>query len=156
MSEDKSFKVELEQIEGFEFRVKFGEGMASVAMDEPEPLGRGSGPNASGLVAAAVANCLTASLLFCARKSRMDVGAFRTESTARLGRNERGRWRLRDIAVRIHAPAPADGDPAKLERCLGLFEDYCIVTAAVRSGIPVKVEVVGANGESLFVGGDVG
>ena len=154
MSEEKSFAIELEQIEDFEFRVRFGEGLADLAMDEPAPLGRGTGPNASRLLVAAVGNCLTASLLFCARKTRTDLRGLRTETTGRLGRNEQGRWRLQDIGVRIHAPTTAAEKPRHMDRCLGLFEDYCVVTASVRRGIPVRVEVVGPDGESLFVGGE--
>jgi len=154
MSEGKSITVALEQIDEFEFRVRFDEGMADLAMDEPEPIGRGKGPNATRLLAAAIGNCLTASLFACARKSRIDLRGLRTEVTARLGRNEAGRLRVDGLGVRIHAPAPADVDSGKMERCLGLFEDYCIVTASVRRGIPVEVEVVDASGERLFVGGE--
>lgn len=156
MSEEKRITVEMEQIEDFEFRVRFGEELADLEMDEPEPLGRGTGPNASRLLAAAVGNCLSASLLFCARKTRTDVRGLRTETTARLGRNEQGRWRFRDIDVRIHAPATADDKPPQMDRCLALFEDYCIVTASVRRGIPVRVEVVGSDGARLFLGGEEG
>jgi len=154
MSEAKSFTIELEQIEDLEFRVRFAEGVADLLMDEPEPLGRGTGPNASRLLAAAVGNCLTASLLFCARKTRTDLRGLRTEATGSLARNEQGRWRLRDIGVRIHVPVSADGRSPRLDRCLGLFEDYCVVTASVRQGIPVKVDVVGPGGERLFGGGN--
>ena len=72
----------------------------------------------------------------------------------RLDRNEQGRWRLQDIDVRIHTPGTAPDKPRQMERCLGLFEDYCVVTASVRRGIPVRVEVIGPDGERLFVGGE--
>jgi len=32
-------------------------------------------------------------------------------------------------------------DAGRLERCERLFEDFCIVTASIRQGIPVKVRV---------------
>jgi hypothetical protein len=33
------------------------------------------------------------------------------------------------------------------ERCLGQFEDFCVVTESVRRGIPVAVTVVDALGK---------
>ena len=38
---------------------------------------------------------------------------------------------------------------ARMKRCLNLFEDFCVVTASIREGIPVNVEVLGAGGEPL-------
>ena len=43
------------------------------------------------------------------------------------------------------------GSP-RLKRCLDLFEDFCVVTASVRQGIPVSVEVLDENGASLLEG----
>jgi uncharacterized OsmC-like protein len=36
-----------------------------------------------------------------------------------------------------------------LERVLASFEDYCTVTASVRAGIPVEVQVVDGTGKRL-------
>ena len=40
-------------------------------------------------------------------------------------------------------------DPSRAQRCLGLFEDFCVVTASVKQGIPVSVEVVDDKGNKL-------
>jgi len=42
---------------------------------------------------------------------------------------------------RSDRPGPRAGDASKVDRCLGLFEDFCIVTASIRQGIPVTVQV---------------
>lgn len=56
--------------EGFRFEVNFGlEGVEPFYIDEPEPMGGNSGPNAGKVLAAAIGNCLTASLLFCLQKA---------------------------------------------------------------------------------------
>ena len=42
--------------------------------------------------------------------------------------------------VKLH-PDVAAGDVERMSRCLGLFEDFCIVTQSVRDGVDVQVEV---------------
>jgi organic hydroperoxide reductase OsmC/OhrA len=132
--------VVLELEEGYRFRADFGDGRGSLVMDEPEPLGAGSGPNASAVLGAAVGNCLSASLLFCLRKAHIDVRSLRTEVEVTRGRNDRGRLRVSSVRVRLH-PEVAAGYEGRLGRCLELFEDFCVVTEAVRDGIDVDVTV---------------
>jgi organic hydroperoxide reductase OsmC/OhrA len=142
------FSVELEQQEGFEFRVRFDwPGVAELTLDEPEPLGRRAGPNAARLVAAAVANCLSASLVFCLRsKFKQNPGPVRAMASGRLERNERGHYRIAGIDVTL-SMAEKFGDMAHQERCLEQFEDFCMVTQSIRAGIPVSVSVVDAEGK---------
>ena len=139
---DMNFTIELEQLDGFEFRVRFDDPAgAELRVDELPPFGKGKGPNPARLVAAAVANCLAASLVFCLRnKFRGDPPRVSAKATGRIERNERGRHRIAGIDVVITLP---DG-PAPLphlDRCLEQFEDFCIVTESIRRGIPVTVSV---------------
>ena len=100
MSEEKTFSVDVEHERGFVFKVDFGlDGVDDLMMDEPEPVGGGIGPNAERLVAAAVGNCLSASLLFCLRKSRVEVSGLKTAVEGIIARNEEGRWRIRELNV---------------------------------------------------------
>lgn len=109
-------------------------------MDEPAPLGDGSGPNAAAVLGAAVANCLSASLLFCLRKARVEVRSLGADVEVRSSRNERGRLRVSGVRVQLH-PDLAPGNEGRAGRCLQLFEDFCVVTEAVRGGIEVDVTV---------------
>lgn len=129
---------------GYAFTVDFGqEAIPDLTVDEPPPLGAGIGPNAARLIAAAVGNCLGASLLFCLRRSRIRVNQLHASVEGTLVRNERGRVRIGEIRVKL-APEVAPEDRDRMGRCLDLFEDYCVVTESVREGIPVAVEVEGA------------
>jgi organic hydroperoxide reductase OsmC/OhrA len=112
-------------------------------MDEPPPLGKDKAPSASRILAAAVGNCLSASLLFCMRKARAEIKAIHTDVSVHMDRNEQGRLRIGKIEVAIDPKLEA-ADQAKLDRCLELFEDFCIVTQSVRRGIDVQVAVRGA------------
>jgi organic hydroperoxide reductase OsmC/OhrA len=135
------FTIAIRQVENFEFEVHFDkEEYAPLRMDEPEPLGRDAAPNASRVLAAAIGNCLTASLLFCTRKARVELGQAETRVRVQVGRNEHGRLRIASVEVEIDPHFPP-GEREKAERCLKLFEDFCVVTQSVREGIPVQVRV---------------
>jgi organic hydroperoxide reductase OsmC/OhrA len=142
---ETQFALELTLQGGYAFTVDFGaEGIPELTLDEPPPLGAGRGPNAARLIAAAVGNCLAASLLFCLRRARIDVQQLRTTVEGTLVRNERGRYRIGEIRVKL-SPEVAPADQDRMGRCLELFEDFCVVTESVREGIPVAVAVEGAS-----------
>jgi len=141
MSEDQSFDLTMELQDGYRFLVDFAQpGVPPLLLDEPEPLGDGDGPNAARVLAAAVGNCLSASALYCLRRARIDVQGMHTTVSASLARNEAGRLRLGDIQVRIR-PVVDAAEHGRMRRCLELFEDFCVVTQSVRSGIAVDVSV---------------
>jgi uncharacterized OsmC-like protein len=136
-----SFDVSLELQEDYRFLVDFGlEGVEALPTDEPPPIGDGTGPNPTRLLAAGVANCLAASLLFCLRKARVPVDDLHASVSTRMTRNERGRLRVGGFAVSIRPEVPAEAQE-RMSRCLALFEDFCVVTESVRSGVPVEVSV---------------
>jgi organic hydroperoxide reductase OsmC/OhrA len=140
--EQKVARVHLERTEGFRFTARFPDlpDAAPIALDESAPLGSSTGPNPAALLAAAVGNCLAASLVFCLKKVRIEPGSVTADATAQIVRNERGRFRIGSLEVDLSIDLPA-GDAAAFERCQGLFEDFCIVTESVRHGIPVQVHV---------------
>ena len=92
----------MEQIDNYEFNVKFGGG-AELLMDEPEPLGGNKGPSASKVLSAAIGNCLSASLLFCLQKARIDSKIIKTEVVSTITRNDKGRLRFGGSKVTINA-----------------------------------------------------
>jgi organic hydroperoxide reductase OsmC/OhrA len=136
------FTLHIEQIDGFEFRVRFDKDQfADLRMDEPPPLGRDSAPNPARVLAAAVGNCLAASLLFCAQRAGVALAGIGADVDAALVRNERGRLRIGKVGVTLRPRLPAGADAAALSGCLGAFEDFCVVTQSVREGIDVAVSV---------------
>ena len=117
---EKPTRTSLTREDGFRFRVRFDrDGVPDLLTDEPPPLGRGAGPDPSRLLAAAVSNCLAASLLFCMQRARLDPRELEAKVDTAIGRNAEGRE---------------------------IFESFCTVTESVRHGIDgaaaVEPEVV--------------
>ena len=106
------------------------------------------GPNPSRLLALGVLGCLSASFIFCLKKRNFKVDDFIAEAEVVIARNEKGFLRIKKIDVNIQ---PKIKDPDTLKRakqCLksakdgvSFFEQYCIVTQSVRSGIEVNLNL---------------
>jgi uncharacterized OsmC-like protein len=150
---EKQVSVTLTRLNNYEFKVAFEPSGQELLMDEPEPLGGGHGPNAAKVLSAAIGNCLSASLLFCLQKTRADVKDVKTTVTTHIDRNENNRLRAQYSDVVIQVELDGD-DEKKLGRCIDLFEDFCIVTAAVRKGIEVNVSVKNTAGEIVYNSSD--
>ena len=145
--DDVTFGVKLERTEDFAFAATFDDaGLPILTIDEPPPIGAGTGPNATRLVAAAVGHCLGASLLFCLGKARIDVGGVRAAISGTVIRNETGRMRIGSIDVDLTVNVAPDARE-RMTRCMEIFEDFCIVTQSIRNGIDVKVQVAPHFGE---------
>ncbi|SDY26554.1 Uncharacterized OsmC-related protein [Allochromatium warmingii] len=142
MSEEAGrFTIQLQQQEGFLINVAFDWKRApDVLMDEPPPLGEQLGPNASRMLAAAAANCLSASLLYCVFKEEPPENCLRAEATCVMVRNERKRLRIGSLAIRLIV-SPVVTQSPRFARCKDLFEDFCVVSASIRQGIPMQVTV---------------
>ncbi len=132
----------------YRFLVDFGPTMPQAVADEPAPLGEGAGPSPSQLLAAAVANCLSASLLFAHGKFKEDPGRLTTTATCTIGRNEKNRLRVTGIDV-VMTLGIAPESLGHLDRALAQFEEFCTVTQSVRAGIPIAVSVKGPDGRLL-------
>ena len=138
--EEGDFKTKIELVEGYRFGIHFdNEKTGDFFMDEPKPLGAGEYPNAGKFLAAAVGNCLCASLTFCVRRHHAEMISLWAEVYTTLGRNEKGRLRITNIVVKLH---PQVSDQVKLDKCKDMFQEFCIVTESVRNGVPVDVEVI--------------
>lgn len=153
MSVDETIELSLQQLDDYEFRIRFdGTALADLATDEAAPLGHNAGPNPARLLLAATANCLAASLLFALRKFRNAPAPLRAKARARIARNAQGRWRVAGMEVDLQlADAAASLD--HLDRALAQFEDFCIVTESVRAGVPVAVRVRDGEGREVHATG---
>ncbi|MCP5269923.1 MAG: OsmC family protein [Burkholderiaceae bacterium] len=143
-----AISVRLVQAQDYQFDLDFGAGVPALRADEPPPLGQGTGPSPVQLLAGAVGNCLSASLLFALRKFKQAPEPIHTEVTAEVGRNADGRLRVLGMQVTLTLGVPA-AQLQHLDRVLGGFEAYCTVTQSVSGAIPVAVSVRDAQGVLL-------
>lgn len=146
MSEDDGIRIVLEQEGPYAFKVNFeGTALEALHTDEPAPLGGGGGPNPSAMLLTAIANCLSASLLFALRKYKNAPAPIRAEIVGRKARNAEGRLRIphADVTIRL---ADKAADLEHFDRVLAQFEQFCVVTQSVREGLSVDVKIVDADG----------
>jgi uncharacterized OsmC-like protein len=140
--------VRLVQRQDYQFDVQFGGDVPALLADEPPPLGAGQGPSPMQLLAAAVGNCLSDSLLFALRKFKQKPDPIQCEVNCEVGRNAQGRLRVLAIRATLTLGVPAEA-LEHLERVLTSFEAYCTVTQSIGQGIPVTVSVLDAQGAVL-------
>ena len=139
MTESVYTKLKLRK--GYEFKVIFDvAGVPELIVDEVTPIGENVGPNPTRLLSAAVGHCLSSSLIFCLRKARVSVKDLETEVKANLERNEEGYLRVTSLDAKIRLDV-SKHDKSRVNRCLGIFENYCTVTQSVRKGLDVKVTI---------------
>lgn len=144
----ETVSVTITQKQDYQFLVDFGAAMPALLTDEPAPLGQGEGPAPSHMLAAAVANCLSASLLFSLQKFKQDAGGISTTASCIVDRNESKRLRI----VRIDVTIQLGKEGAQfdhLDRVLSQFGEFCTVSQSVQAGIPINISVTDGKGRRL-------
>ena len=106
MADNSSETVHLVQHQDYQFTMQFGGSAPDWLADEPPPLGKGAGPSPVQLLAAAVGNCLSDSLLFALRKFKQQPEPIRCEVSAEVGRNAENRLRVLAMQVRLPWACP--------------------------------------------------
>jgi len=145
--------VDLRQDGNYRFEIRFAEALPTLQADEPAPLGEGAGPSPVQLLAAAVGNCLSASLVFALRKFKQSAEPISAQVEATVGRNEKNRLRVQQLRVRLTLGVPA-ATLTHLDKVMAQFEDFCTVTQSIRGAIPVDLEVRDSEGK-LVPGADI-
>ncbi len=137
--------VVLRQDAEFRFTVRFeGRTYGPWTVDEPPPTGGGAGPGPRDILAVAVGHCMSSTLYDCLRRARIRLRSMETTVSTDVGRNAAGRQRVQRIHVAIRAEPADEAERSLLDRCISVFEEYCTVSGAIRTGIPIDTTVNGA------------
>jgi uncharacterized OsmC-like protein len=138
--------VAIRQDANYRFAIRFAADLPVLQADEPAPLGEGAGPSPVQLLAAAVGNCLSASLVFALRKFKQSAEPVSAQVEATVERNEKNRLRVQKLHVRLTLGVPA-ATLAHLDKVLAQFEEFCTVTQSIRAAVPVDLEVRDSDGK---------
>jgi organic hydroperoxide reductase OsmC/OhrA len=99
------------------------------------------GPNPSRLVGLAVLGCLSSSFIFCLKKRDFTLDNLKAEAEVIIGRNEKGFWRVKKINVNIDVKIDDPETRKRADQCRKMFEQYCLVTQAIREGIDIELKM---------------
>ncbi len=99
------------------------------------------GPNPSRMLGMAILGCLSASFIFCLKKRNLTIDDLKAEAEVTIARNQKGFWRVKKIDVNIDVKIDDPETRKRADQCRKMFEQYCVVTQAVREGIDVEVNL---------------
>jgi uncharacterized OsmC-like protein len=134
--------VELEQVERYRFEATYPGGLfGPLIVDEAAPAGGGTGPGPTQSLATAVGHCMSSTLVNTLERAHVAVTPIHTVVEVEVGRNDRGRLRVRRMAISIQTAPVHPEDRERFDHCVSIFEDFCTVSGAVREGIPIKTQV---------------
>lgn len=137
------YELSMVKLDDYKFIVDFNkDSIPDLFMDESEdiPGGEGKGPTASMLIAAAIGNCLSASLQFCLTKKKNKVNELKTKVVIFRERNKEGFWRISEANVTI-TPDIENTEDSSVQRCIEIFRKYCIVSSSLEAGIKINVNI---------------
>ena len=145
MSDEMKTKVGLKLEENMIFKCDLGEMKVKdcyideTHKEEVDMLG----PNPSRMLGVAVLGCLSSSFIFCLKKKDFTLDNLKAEAEVTVARNDKGFWRVAKIDVNIDIDEMLDTVWQLFNKYFKpeMFEQYCLVTQAVREGIDVEVNL---------------
>jgi uncharacterized OsmC-like protein len=133
---------QLDQVERYRFQATYpGAPFPPLVVDEPEPVGGNQGPAPVRTLATSVGHCMSSTLYNTLQRAHVDVTPIRTTVFVEVGRNERGRLRVRKLNVLLETSPLHEEDRARFDHSVEIFDDFCTVSGAVREGIPIERRV---------------
>jgi len=135
-------RTELGQVEKYQFTVVFADApFPGLTVDEPPPTGGDGGPNPVQSLAMAVGHCMSSTLVNTLERAHVRVTPLQTTVRATVGVNEKGRRRVRRLAVQIVTQPVDEADRSRFDHCVEIFADFCTVSGAIREGIAIDPRV---------------
>lgn len=104
--------------------------------------GSGGASNPEELLLGALAACFVNTWAIFIKKLQISYEQPAIRVSGTLGKDPAGGFRMTGATVHVRVPEPLlEAERTKVEKSLILAEKYCIISRAVRAGMPVKVEI---------------
>ena len=114
-----------------------------IHVDEPESFhGTDLGPSSIEYILIGIGGCLGSTLVYCLNRNNVDIDNLEiiVDGTLKhIGREKH--LRLIDIKVNLYLTTRNNESSEKIDLCIRIFKEHCVVTDSIREGIPIKVEV---------------
>ncbi len=106
------------------------------------------GPDAARLLGMALLGCLSASFIFCLKKRNLTPDDLEARAEISFKTIEKGYTRIKQVNIILKPKSDDAATMKRINQCIRemkngkmLFEENCIITASVREGIDVNVEM---------------
>ena len=104
--------------------------------------GCGGRANPEELLLSALAACFLNTWAIFLKKLQIVYAEPAVRASAEVGKDPAGGFHLQKAKVHARVPASLlDGQRAQVEKTLSLTEKYCIISKAVRAGMPLEVVI---------------
>lgn len=104
--------------------------------------GSGGASNPEELLLGALAACFVSTWAIFLKKLQISYEQPAIRVSGTLGKDPAGGFHMTGAIVHARVPQPLlSSELTKIEKSLSLAEKYCIISRAVRPGMPVKVEI---------------
>jgi organic hydroperoxide reductase OsmC/OhrA len=136
-------EIEIELLEQENWKIKFkSESMKDLVINNSAVLPEKRGTEARKLLAASLAECVCANLLFLLNWAKVDLADFKSTAKVSTTRDSKGRIYVDKVNLIVNLDITEDKDTLKkIERVKNLFRKGCLITRSLERGIKVNYSI---------------
>lgn len=115
----------------------------NIHIDEPESFhGTNLGPSSVEYLLIGIGGCISTTILYCFQKNNIEIETFNVRVEGKLKHvGPKNRLRLITVDVLIDFK-PKDGlNQKKIEKCIKIYEEHCVVSNSIKMGLPINVNI---------------
>lgn len=112
-------------------------------IDEPESFhGTDLGPSAVEYFLIGIGGCLGSTFTYCLQKKQIEIENLEIVIDGQLKHSEpKLRLQLVNVEVEIFYVLKPGYSKEKLEQCLKIYQEYCVISNSIHKGLPLEVKI---------------